>query len=989
MANDSAREYVFTSEVEAFKDEQKLLVWKWKGEDALSRGYCFCIDLAQPIDDPTHCMPLLGERATFANNAQGFRWHGIVTSLQQLNEDAQYRYIQVLLEPQWSIARLDHTSRVHASETPDILLSHLVKFTLERCGFKPEDPNSASNATDFGVYQWLVNKDHENRFKTDFACQYDETSYAFLSRHLEHAGIHYEFDHTGKREKMVFRSDKDQSTADKIKLNWRPAENKTLSTSGDTVWSVTRNAALAYETTGLLGYRPENTGLNLRTSADTLRERYLSRSSLKGRQVLHGERYTEQSQGKYIAELRAKQVHCARFRLSATGCSPRLRPGQLVELVDYPKSLLAGTEIDALNTHAITRNVEVRVIETQHSGQQPLPQKVGDDAEKNYVETRWTAIPAAIPFVPEVVTPVPRIAGLVTAVVESSEGTYRPHDASAPDQPGDKTMPDATRQRDYPYLNKNGQYRIRFHFAENEQDWQHFPQEAPTTTIAKETFPDQASAAPRVPRNSGWVRMATPYAGASGAKNGEFGMYFPLNEGAEVLVSFLNGDPDRPVIIGAVPNSDNLSMVQGDNEAQADDGTPTVKDPAAKKTEIPDKIAGILTQGGNMLAFNMEHQKQTIAICSPVANSYMVLGGDGTQKDAQGIVLHSESHIVTKAKSKVEDIDGKGLRRIYDLLPDAPTAKPDEKSERTAEIYKNSKKFTSLLASGEAGIALNKPKLSANLTTGMSAGVSANLSLDLAVKLGASFTGVFAVDWNIGFSAKIDVNFFEHKRTKKAEKITTRKRSALILDDELKAGKRTEQILRKETYTASTYQYSDTVFRSETGQAIVLSVCKPRTSKAPQTDTFADAVAVKSLSQMFKPKLISPFEEIAPVLSLDKLTKDNGKIESDALSSLQLTKLSAELIGERSIYLSTTDTNSTIALSTGKTGSVALTRDTSSVGLNGAGFHAKSATAGLVKATTDLTLQAGNALYIKSSANASLKSSGLVSLTAGSLIKLG
>lgn len=51
--------------------------------------------------------------------------------------------------------------------------------------------------------------------------------------------------------------------------------------------------------------------------------------------------------------------------------------------------------------------------------------------------------------------------------------------------------------------------------------------------------------------SSCWIRVAQPWAGA------DFGFQFIPRVGHEVLVDFLNGNPDEPVIIGSVYNEDN------------------------------------------------------------------------------------------------------------------------------------------------------------------------------------------------------------------------------------------------------------------------------------------------------------------------------------------------------------------------------------------------------------------------------------------------
>lgn len=59
-----------------------------------------------------------------------------------------------------------------------------------------------------------------------------------------------------------------------------------------------------------------------------------------------------------------------------------------------------------------------------------------------------------------------------------------------------------------------------------------------------------------------WLRMAQPYGGS------DHGMHFPLHKGTEVLLTCIDGDPDRPIIQAAVPNPENPSLVSDANQTQ-------------------------------------------------------------------------------------------------------------------------------------------------------------------------------------------------------------------------------------------------------------------------------------------------------------------------------------------------------------------------------------------------------------------------------------
>ena len=54
------------------------------------------------------------------------------------------------------------------------------------------------------------------------------------------------------------------------------------------------------------------------------------------------------------------------------------------------------------------------------------------------------------------------------------------------------------------------------------------------------------------------VRLAKPYAGP------EYGIHFPLHEGTEVMLSFVQGNPDRPYISGVMHDSAHPDHIPAD-----------------------------------------------------------------------------------------------------------------------------------------------------------------------------------------------------------------------------------------------------------------------------------------------------------------------------------------------------------------------------------------------------------------------------------------
>jgi type VI secretion system VgrG family protein len=160
-------------------------------------------------------------------------------------------------------------------------------------------------------------------------------------------------------------------------------------------------------------------------------------------------------------------------------------------------------------------NQKYLILEVEHEGHQTgafwsgVGEKPAEGEEKLTYANSFTAIPSDVQFRPERTTPKSKFSGTMNATVDAA---------------GDGKNAEVDDQ---------GRYKIILPF-------------------------DQSGN--KDGKASRWVRMAQPYAGS------EYGMHFPLHKGAEVLLTFVDGDPDRPIISGSVPNPETTSPVTSDNQ---------------------------------------------------------------------------------------------------------------------------------------------------------------------------------------------------------------------------------------------------------------------------------------------------------------------------------------------------------------------------------------------------------------------------------------
>jgi type VI secretion system secreted protein VgrG len=204
--------------------------------------------------------------------------------------------------------------------------------------------------------------------------------------------------------------------------------------------------------------------------------------------------YTATGTGEKLSKRRLERLQVSGARFEGVTNARGVTAGQAFTLKEHPQS--------ELDIEYLVYSVQFRI--ASHARQSELSIASHGDV----MRASLTALDASRPFHPPQRTPKPKMTGLQTATVvgEKEDVDLGPNDF--------------------------GEVKIRFH-------WDRALVEGSTS---RET----------TGKNSCWVRVSQLWAGPS------FGAVFHPRLGQEVLVDFLEGDPDRPIIVGRVHNSLNV-----------------------------------------------------------------------------------------------------------------------------------------------------------------------------------------------------------------------------------------------------------------------------------------------------------------------------------------------------------------------------------------------------------------------------------------------
>ncbi|MEM7412534.1 MAG: type VI secretion system tip protein TssI/VgrG [Myxococcota bacterium] len=183
----------------------------------------------------------------------------------------------------------------------------------------------------------------------------------------------------------------------------------------------------------------------------------------------------------------------------------------------------------------------------QHDGTQPLTGETDVEEDAGRYAGTFTMIPAETVYRPPRKTPKPKLYGVLNAKV------------------------DAAGSGQYAEIDDDGRYKVKLPFD------------------LTDSGDGQASR---------FIRKAEPYAGPG------YGQHFPLHKDCEVLLTCVEGDPDRPVICGAVPNPEQASPVSQSNQ----------------------QVSQIRTASGIMMEMDDSSGSERIKMTCPHSETYFHLG---------------------------------------------------------------------------------------------------------------------------------------------------------------------------------------------------------------------------------------------------------------------------------------------------------------------------------------------------------------------------
>jgi len=441
----------------------------------------------------------------------------------------------------------------------------------------------------------------------DYCVQYNETDFDFISRLMEEEGIFYFFTHDENQHHMVLADSPAWFPPNKLLVPQGQADPVARYHQGDmtgvfdssiTVWNA--GAEVQPQAWVQRDYNFKQPGLDLTATASTGQDPTLEVYAYPGL-------YETKARGKTLTDVKMEQVETAGLVVSGGSTYHGMVPGFYFTLQEHFRADLNGKQY-----------IPTSVYHIANQGMNFNSSEKDAQCDYYYNNTFFCILSTTKFRPPQTILP-PTIPSTQTAKVVGRK-----------EKPQDEEI----------YVDEFGRVKVRFFWDRRKQNQ---PEDADDPI---EECPGDCSC---------WVRVAQPWTG-----NG-WGYQWIPRIGQEVVVTFLEGNPDRPLITGCVYNADNMPPFKlPDNATQS--GIKTHSSPKGTAEHY------------NMIRFEDKkgHEDLLIHAQSTMHNSveasqFITVGGDrhittgGVDKNGnkQGdvkekVFKNHNLHVLTDSRAKIE-----------------------------------------------------------------------------------------------------------------------------------------------------------------------------------------------------------------------------------------------------------------------------------------------------------------------------------------------
>ena len=518
--------------------EDVLVLTQFDGYESISDNFEWSIDaLLNYGEEPVDTSKIIGKPcyvtlSGYTGEERNF--HGICSEVRFLGWQGKYMKYQLVLRPwTWLLTRETQCEIFHEKSVVDII-------------------KQVFNDRGFSDFRFKTSKSYE---PIPYCVQYQETTYAFISRLMEKYGLFSFFESTDSKHELIILDDQNSATAidayDPIKFY--PTTAAGSREPRMQAWQAEDRLRTAQVDVDDYNYEKPSTSLEkVGAAKDSPKHGYSKQTQYK-----FPSGHYEPSKGQLLADIFVDVERADAQRKYSSGFAPLLHAGGTFTLDEHP--------VDE-------ENVKHMAVSARHSVTQSYFNAGEPEYENEYFGS-YESVDHSKAFKSPLETPSPRIFGAQTARVIRSKNAPSDEEIDVDDQ---------------------GRILVLFHWNSHSSN------------------ADQCSCR---------VRVAQLWAG-----NGWGSVWIP-RVGMEVVVEFIEGDPDRPLVTGTVYNGANKPPIN----FPADKTQSTIKSQSSK--------GGTSADNFNELRFEDKKDDEEIYIHAE-RDRYMeiehdddiIIGNDQTEK---------------------------------------------------------------------------------------------------------------------------------------------------------------------------------------------------------------------------------------------------------------------------------------------------------------------------------------------------------------------